>query len=383
MYLLAHMSLFCLVLLAVLSTASFRMQRKTVVFVGGGYAATKAIKRLLKRSINAQLVLIDPKDGFFHSVGSPRALVDPRFAEQCFQPYLSCFPANTVVFVQGKVTAVRARSVMVSTGNEDREMPFDVCVLATGRTYAFPYRLALRDDLPAQWTSASQLMLMTQQREELVAAERVFVVGGGATGVETAGEVKTAFPNKRVMLVHSKGRLLNRQREVSVRDAEKIKRQLEEKGIEVVLNTQYHAAAPDPATFVVMATGGVPNTDFLRGDACLNNGLVLTDQFLRVRGRPNVFAMGDIVADCEPTIKTATYLHAPVIAANVRALVSGLLPKNQLGRFPAMVDSFLVLPFGPKEGYSHGMLGKMIEPQYRRDYLMKRKAKELATEEQK
>jgi len=39
--------------------------------------------------------------------------------------------------------------------------------------------------------------------EELSAANSVLVIGGGAVGLEVAGEVATDFPEKQVTLVHS------------------------------------------------------------------------------------------------------------------------------------------------------------------------------------
>jgi NADH dehydrogenase FAD-containing subunit len=52
---------------------------KTVVLVGGGFANMLLLRKLLKHSNLAvhhntrpNIVLVDPKDGFFYSVGAPR-----------------------------------------------------------------------------------------------------------------------------------------------------------------------------------------------------------------------------------------------------------------------------------------------------------------------
>ena len=40
------------------------------------------------------------------------------------------------------------------------------------------------------------------------AAQRITVIGGGASGVEIAGEIATDFPQKDVTLIHSRDTLL-------------------------------------------------------------------------------------------------------------------------------------------------------------------------------
>ena len=49
------------------------MLHKTVVFIGGGYATMTVLKKLIKKRVaNITLILVDPKEGFYHSVGAPR-----------------------------------------------------------------------------------------------------------------------------------------------------------------------------------------------------------------------------------------------------------------------------------------------------------------------
>ena len=55
------------------SSASVPKDKKVVV-VGGGYAGTSFALKLIQAG--ADVTLIDPKDYFFHNIGTVRAAVD-------------------------------------------------------------------------------------------------------------------------------------------------------------------------------------------------------------------------------------------------------------------------------------------------------------------
>jgi len=247
-------------------------------------------------------------------------------------------------------------------------------VLSTGKTYPPPFRANVGD---GERSTVHQLQAMAKRREELKAAQHILVVGGGATGIETAAEVISAFPDKHVVLMHAGSRLLDRQKEVSFHDSQKVMDKLIRLGVEVQLNTEFNAAGNDPSTAVVMCVGGTPNTSYLAMEALDEKGFIRVDGHLRLTGRDNVFAMGDIVSGYAPNLKTTVYLHAPVIVANVRCLLDGKPPNKVVGQLPSFIESFLVVTIGPRDSYAHGLVAAIYAPQKRKDFLMHRKAKEL------
>jgi NADH dehydrogenase FAD-containing subunit len=341
-----------------------KMEHKTVVFVGGGYATMEVIKALAsqrKREANVALVLVDPKEAFLHNVATPRAAVSAQFAATCFTPYEQFWPAGVVTHIRAKAVAVRDNAVELSSGST---LLFDVLVLAPGLSYAPPFRAVVDDELPG--TTAAQLEAMARVRDSLAAAEHVIVVGGGATGCETAAEVKVAFPEKKVTLMHSRGRLLDQQKEMPAEDAVRVKEKLERLGVRVQLETVFREA--EAGAVVLRCTGGTPQTRFLPHDVLDEKGFIRTDNHLLVAGRANVFAIGDAVAGAAPTLKTAIYLHAPVVAANVRNLLRGEAPTATVGQLWGVIDSFLVVTLGPNDSYSHGIGGAFYASSMRKDF---------------
>ena len=57
---------------------------RTVVIIGGGYGGTLAAKEL---DADANVILIDPREGFVNAAGSLRALTRPDWAPNAFFPF--------------------------------------------------------------------------------------------------------------------------------------------------------------------------------------------------------------------------------------------------------------------------------------------------------
>lgn len=132
-----------------------------------------------------------------------------------------------VKLVHGYVSALNLESkfLTVAVNGTDLEsrlqeqIPFDYVVLATGANYSEPFRFNT-----GTVEHSEQLKRKVFERGEAVrAAKKVVIVGGGSTGVEvtkstntsqcliqskTAAEIKFAFPDKPVTLVHRGSRLL-------------------------------------------------------------------------------------------------------------------------------------------------------------------------------
>ncbi|KAF9971694.1 hypothetical protein BGZ73_005267 [Actinomortierella ambigua] len=56
--------------------------------------------------------------------------------------------------------------------------------------------------MPHALSSAEGLSNLHQIRQDIEASQRIIVIGGGACGVEFASELKYAYPNKQVTLIH-------------------------------------------------------------------------------------------------------------------------------------------------------------------------------------
>ena len=108
-----------------------------VVIVGGGYGGVNAAKAL---DADTDVVLVEPKDAFVHSVASLRALVEPAFAPRIFLPYDRLLARGRVE--HGRAIEVAPHRVVLASG---REIAADYVVLASGSSYPFPAKSDLDD----------------------------------------------------------------------------------------------------------------------------------------------------------------------------------------------------------------------------------------------
>jgi apoptosis-inducing factor 2 len=301
----------------------------TVVVIGGGYGGTVVARAL---DDVAHVVLVEPRDAFVHNIGALRAAVDPAWAPRIFLPYDRLLANGRVVRDRGaQVTADR---VVLGSGEEIRP---DFVVLASGSSYPFPAKSDVAD-------TAQAVAKYRATHSQLAAANSVLLLGAGPVGIELAGEINSVWPDKRVILADVADDILAGPYKPELRS--ELRRQLDERGVELVLGVD------DPAALeadVVLRTHGVtPETGYLAGDlaaARTADGRVAVTPELRVAGHDTVFALGDIAADHLQMAATAQR-HAPVIADNIRTLITG---DGELAAYEPF-GTAIVVPLGPSGG---------------------------------
>lgn len=215
------------------------------------------------------------------------------------------YPAEAFEFVVGSAEQadLEARTVrVVSAGGVERTLSYDHLVLATGTRYvddATPWK--------ANGTNEETLAVLRQTQQRVQAAKHIIVAGAGATGVETAGELRYEYKDKEVVLLSSGDKILNGDAIAANAEAELVKL-----GVKVQHGARVdsHHELPDGRTEVVLQNGetlvtdlylstmGVlPNTEYLPAKVLRDDKFVAIDEFYRVKGAENVWAAGDIVWD--------------------------------------------------------------------------------------
>ncbi|WP_262699503.1 MULTISPECIES: FAD-dependent oxidoreductase [Streptomyces] len=346
---------------------------KKVVVIGGGYGGSAVAKAL---DGVADVVLVEPKEAFFHAVGALRAAVDPDFLPRIFFPYDKLLTNGRVV--RDRAVRVEPGSVTLASGDE---LAADYIVLATGSGYPFPAKNDLDD------TAAAQEKYREAQAN-LAEAEHVLLLGAGPVGLEFAGEIKHVWPEKKVVIVDPVADILS---EYDPELREEVRRQLAELDIQLVLGSPLKdnpsTETGERGTFHVSTAsdvditadiwfrcfGVVPQTAYLAGalaDVRQPNGQVAVAETLQLKGQDTVFALGDITDIPEPKQASAANRHVEVVAGNIKALIEG---KSELAAYrpgPAAI----ILPLGPKGGASQlpgrGIAGPDVTSQFKGTDLM-------------
>ncbi|KAI9074423.1 hypothetical protein K1719_043617 [Acacia pycnantha] len=291
---------------------------KRVVVVGGGVAGSVVAKSL---QLKAHLTLIDPKEYFEIPWASLRAMVEPSFAERSLINHRDYFTNGNIV--TSSAAGITETEVLTADGHQ---IPYDYLVIATGH----------KD--PVAKSRKNRLDHYLSENQKIKSANSVLIIGGGPTGVELAGEIAVDFPDKKVTLVHKGSRLVEF---IGPKAADKTLKWFESKGVEVKLEqrVELNSIADGNKTYQTshgeiieadchfVCTAKPLGTAWLKETVLKNDldahGRITVDEHLRVKGRKNIFAIGDITNIPEIKQGFLAQKQAEVVVNNLRLLTEG------------------------------------------------------------
>jgi NADH dehydrogenase FAD-containing subunit len=330
-------------------SASNQSDRPTVVVVGGGYGGIAVAKALDETS---NVVLVEPKDAFMHTIAALRALVDLSWLPRIYFPFEGLLSRGRVV--RDRATVVDPHRVVTATGED---IAADYIVLATGSRYPFPAKTDLVDGHHAQEQ-------VRRAHRALSKADRVLLLGAGPVGIELAGEIRHVWPQKTIVMLDMADQVLGGPFHADLKA--ELRRQLAEFRVEVVLGSALRQAPPtepgELGTFTVVTETGmevtsdiwfrcygvVPNSDYL-GDALAParraDGFVEVGPTLQVAGQTTVFALGDL-STADAKMAGHARRQADTVAENIKALAQG---RSDLADYQSMGVAIAV-PVGPTGG---------------------------------
>ena len=310
-----------------------------IVIAGGGFAGVTAAHQLRQaaRAGHVDVALVSRENAFVFYPLMPEVIAGGLRVETILTSIRHVLP-HARLYV-GELTGVdlERQTVTIQHGlyqhhQRPLELPYDHLVLALGgvpATYGIPglddyafdvQRLsnafALRNHLIDLLEQADIESDPAEQRRLLT----VVVIGGGPTGVEVAAEIRSLFTHAlpyyrairpdsaRIVLVEALPRLLTGFPDAV---AHRAARELRQRGIEVLLGRKVIQVEPAAVVLddgtrlesrtIVSAIGVEPNP--IVGSFGLpldQRGRIVVDEYLRVTGHPNVWAIGDNAAVIDP-----------------------------------------------------------------------------------
>ncbi|OAN41713.1 FAD-dependent oxidoreductase [Mycolicibacterium iranicum] len=309
------------------------MTGRRVVIAGLGDVG---VLTAIKLSKHADVVGISAKPGLVSGQELGWRLARPDdWARHNWIPFRRFRGLDRVRTVHGTITGLDTESRTVKVTLPDgstTDVFYDVLVIATGVTNGFWRQPTLR-------TAAEVGDDLRGPHEKLSAARSVIVVGGGAAAVSSAAQIAAVWPDKRIELYFPGDRALTGHHP---RTWEKVRKRLVDAGVIVRPN---HRAALEPgftgdeltagpvrwstgqepasADAVLWAIGRVrPNTEWLPRDMLDESGFVRVTPELRVPGRREIFAVGDVAAT-DPLRSSARNRADGLLARNVLASFEG------------------------------------------------------------
>lgn len=294
-----------------------------VVVVGGGVAGALVAKEL---QFVADVVLVDQKEYFEIPWANLRCMVEPPFAERSIFKHTDYLTNGRLVVS----TATNVTDTEVLTSNGD-VLPYDYLVIATGHSGSFP-----KD-------TRERLQQFQRDYEKINSSHSILIIGGGPTGVELAGEIAVDFPEKKVILIHRGSRLLEF---IGPKASTKALDWLTSRKVQVLLDQSIDFnSISESATEFRTSTGKTISADChyicigkpigsswlhesILKDCLDRNGQLMVDDKMRVKGKENIFAIGDITDIREIKQGYLAQKHAHVVAKNLKVLLGVNRNKN-------------------------------------------------------
>ena len=335
---------------------------KTIAIIGGGFAGTTLVKLLDGRLPAGYEVLLVSEESYttFNPM-LPEAVGASVFPEQVVAPIRQML--RSARFVMGRVTAIDTarKTIVCETLAGVVEQPYEHVVLAFGNRARLDLLPGLSEHGIALKTVGDAMhirntVLRRVARIELTTDPALrrrlghfVVIGGGFSGVETAGElvdclrgIRRYYPRVRtdelsVTLLQDQPRLLL---ELSERLGAAAHASLSSRGVRVRTNARARCVGERgvvlasgeflPAATVVCTIGTRPNALAERMLLPTDRGRIVVNPDLSVPERPGVWAAGDCALgrnayDGKPAPATAQFAvrEARCVARNIVASLAG------------------------------------------------------------
>ncbi|KAI1246717.1 hypothetical protein MGN70_010596 [Eutypa lata] len=359
---------------------------RNIVIVGASFAGYEAARVLAKSlsllpGLRYRVVVIEPHSHFHFTWVLPRFCVVPDHEHKAFIPYgggyLKGVAPDVLRWVTDRAVSVSRDAVRVSSGEE---IPYAFLIVATGSGMPGD-----ENSLPSRVDADGKkegIQRLKDVQLKIKGAKNLVVVGGGAAGVELAGDAKAQFPDKKVVLVHSRDAVMHRfgpGLQTAAMDG------LKKLGVDVITGERL-VGHDTEGGFVALKSGKQVECDVLINctgqrpashliadlspDSILKTGQVRVKATLQIVDDSflNVYACGDVAetGTQNPNARSANR-QGSIVAGNVLAAIQGKAPSREF--IPSFVDGVIKLTLGLEKsvGYVRDGDSELLLPSKEKD----------------
>lgn len=318
-----------------------------ILIVGGGFGGVSAALELLRLlpACRVRVRLVSEKKYLEYTAALYRVVTGRDICETCI-PYTAIFQKRPVELLQDTITSVDL-STQRCRGTSGSVYHYDSLILALGSETTFFGIKGIKERSFGMKTLTEALQLKRHLHETLPSnpSSHIVIVGGGATGVELAGEL-AVYAQKVVKrhglapfsitidLVEAMPRLLpTLPAPLAQRVSQRLlrlgvrlhldSRVLEEKEGSLLLNTTSLPSHTVIWTAGVRANALLGRTDGLEVD---QKGRGVVDAFLHASGHENVFLVGDCAATPFSGMAQTALSDAAYVARSIHRTLQKLPP---------------------------------------------------------
>lgn len=334
-----------------------KISKSKIIIVGGGFAGIKAAREIDSRLGScAEITLISDKPFFEYYPALYRLVTGASPIEACV-PLADMLVNTDVNVIVDRIVSVDPNDKRV-TGTSGEVYKGDYLILALGSETAY-FDLPGLSDLSFGFKSVNEALELKQHIHELfveheqtsvtecVSHFHIVVVGGGASGVEIAGDL-TYFLKKltthhkvdpsliTIDLIESAPRLVAA---LDPRVSRRIEARLRKLGVNIYLNRSlvreeveqvYLKDMSLKAKTVVWTAGTKVNGLYagILGFTFNKKGRVIVDEYLQPIGLKNIFILGDAADTKYSGLAQTALADGEFIAAHTARMIQGKTLKS-------------------------------------------------------
>jgi len=319
--------------------------QKPIVIVGAGFAGMTCALNLKNLNPSLPILVVDSETNFIFKPLMYEVLSKEIRSWEATPKFANIFSDAGITFLRNCLTKISFKENILEF-SDDLKFSYQYLVICTG---SIPKSFFIKgvDENCYFFNDVHDLnklnsFLKKSQDTEL--HKKLFIVGGGPSGIELACKIKDLFSDQfEINVIEKSNEILNKNKIFNREQAEKA---LEKRKINVILNSIVKEVSETKISIsseagitsldkdIVIWTAGVkPNLSYLQTDEITKkSGRILVNNNLQIKSHKNCFAIGDIsviegMEDLPITAQVAMQ-EGNHLANNLELLIQGkdLLP---------------------------------------------------------
>jgi len=281
--------------------------QKPIVIVGAGFAGMTFALNLKKLNPSLPILVVDSETNFIFKPLMYEVLSKEIRSWEATPKFANIFSDAGITFLRNCLTKISFKENIIEFSDE-LKLSYQYLVICTG---SIPNSFSIKgiDEncyFFNDFHDLNKLNSFLKKSQDTSLHKKLFIVGGGPSGIEFACTIKDIFTDQfEINVIEKSNEILNKNKIFNREQAEKA---LEKRKINVLLNstvkeiseTKISISSEVGITYldkdIVIWTAGVkPNLSYLETDQITKKfGRILVNNNLQIENHKNCFAIGDI-----------------------------------------------------------------------------------------